>query len=83
MRPLDALNIYRTGIREIALSHRVRDVCVFNPVLRGEDNADSDRDLLVEATAQTTLIDIGAVRFELICTLRESLKVMDPGSSPG
>ena len=65
MRPSETLNLYRSRIREIALSHRVSDVRVFGSVLRGEDNASSDLDLLVEPTAHTTLMDIGAIRFEL------------------
>jgi len=65
MRPSEALNLHRTRIREIALSHRVSDVRVFGSALRVDDVAGSDLDLLVEPTPQTTLMDIGAIRFEL------------------
>ena len=41
----------------------MRGVRVFGPALRGDDMAGSDLDLLVEPTAQTTLMDIGAIRF--------------------
>ena len=65
MRPSEALSLHRTQIREIALRHRVTGVRVFGSALRGDDTTSSDLDLLVEPTAQTTLMDIGAIRFEL------------------
>ena len=65
MHPSEALNLHRTRIREIALSHRVSNVRVFGSAMRGDDGQGSDLDLLVEPTAQTTLLDIGAIRFEL------------------
>jgi len=52
-------------IREIALSHRVSNVRVFGSTIHGDDLAGSDPDLLVEPTPYTTLMDIGAIRFEL------------------
>jgi len=69
MRPSRALTRHRDRIREIALSHRVSDVRVFGSALRGDDGPDSDLDLLVEPTAQTTLMDIGAIRSHLPATL--------------
>ena len=37
---------------------------MFGSALRGDDAAGGNLDLLVEPTAQTTLMDIGAIRFE-------------------
>lgn len=82
MRPSEALKLYRSRIREIALSHRVSDVHVFGSVLRGEDDANSDLDLLVEPTAQTTLMDIGAIRFELKKLLGFEVDVLTPNALP-
>ena len=82
MRPSEALNIYRSRIREIALSHRVTGVRVFGSVLRGEDNFNSDLDLLVEPTDQTTLMDIGAIRFELKKLLGFEVDVLTPNALP-
>ena len=65
MRPSEALSLHRTQIREVALSHRVSSIRAFGSALRGGDAAGSDVDLLVEPTAQTTLMDIGAIRFKL------------------
>lgn len=82
MRPSEALNLHRARIREIALSHRVSDVRVFGSAMRGDDGQGSDLDLLVEPTAQTTLFDIGAIRFELKELLGIDIDVLTPGALP-
>lgn len=82
MRPSEAFAMHRIRIREIALSHRVVDVRVFGSVLRAEDDADSDLDLLVEPTAQTTLMDIGAIRYELKKLLGFEVDVLTPNGLP-
>lgn len=43
---------------------------------------ESDLDLLVEPTAQTTLMDIGAIRFELKQLLGIDVDVLTPNSLP-
>ena len=82
MRPSVALALYRDRIREIALSHRVQSVKVFGSVLHGDDTEDSDLDLLVEPTAETTLMDIGAIRYELKALLGVSVDVLTPKALP-
>ena len=82
MRPSEALNLHRTRIRKIALSHRVSGVRVFGSALRGDDGAGSDLDLLVEPTPQTTLMDIGAIRFELKKLLGLEVDVLTPNGLP-
>ena len=58
MRSSEALTIHCDAIRgDIALRHRVTNVRVFGSVLRGEDTDDSDLDLLVEPTSETTMMD--------------------------
>ena len=82
MRPSEALSRHRARIREIALSHHVSDVRVFGSALRGDDGADSDLDLLVEPTSQTTLMDIGAIRYELKSLLGMEVDVLTPNGLP-
>ena len=82
MRPSLALETHREAIREIALRHRVTNVRVFGSVLHGDDTADSDLDLLVEPTAETTMMDIGAIRYELNQLLGISVDVLTPGALP-
>lgn len=82
MRPSIALQTHRQAIREIALRHRVRDVRVFGSALHGDDTDESDLDLLVEPTAETTLFDIGAIRYELKKLLGIPVDVLTPGALP-
>ncbi len=82
MRPSIALQTHRDAIREIALRHRVRDVRVFGSALHGDDTDESDLDLLVEPTAETTLFDIGAIRYELKKLLGIPVDVVTPGALP-
>jgi len=82
MRPSEALKLHRDRIREIALSHRVTNPRVFGSVLRGEDTEDSDLDILVEPTKETTLMDIGAIQFELTELLHISIDVLTPRALP-
>lgn len=82
MRPSIALQNHREAIREIALRHRVRNVRVFGSVLYGEDTEDSDLDLLVEPTSETTLMDIARIQVELAKLLNVSVDVLTPNALP-
>jgi uncharacterized protein len=82
MLPSEALALHRTRIREIALSHRVRNVRVFGSAMRRDDVSGSDLDLLVEPTPQTTMFDIGAIRFELKQLLGIDIDVLTPNALP-
>jgi len=53
------------AIRRVIESHRTRNARVFGSVLRGEDTDQSDLDLLVDPTPETTLFDLGAIPAEL------------------
>lgn len=64
------------------MRHRVSDVQVFGSALHRDDTSDSDLNLLVEPTAQTTLMDIGAIRFELKRLLGINVDVLTPNSLP-
>ena len=82
MRPSEALNRHRDAIRRIAESHRVRNVRVFGSAMRGTDKEGSDLDLLVEPTDETTLFDIGAIRYELRELLGLTVDVLTPKALP-
>jgi len=82
MRPSIALQQHRDEIRRIALSHRVTNVRVFGSALHGKDTEDSDLDLLVEPTSETTMMDIGAIRYELKILLGISVDVLTPRALP-
>ena len=53
------------AIRRVVEGYHARNPRVFGSVAHGDDNTDSDIDILVEPTAETTLMDIGAIRLEL------------------
>ena len=55
---------------------------VFGSVLRGEDDETSDLDLLVEPTADTTLLDIASIEVELRSLLGVPVDVLTPGALP-
>ena len=82
MRPSLALSTHREAIRAIALRHRVTNVRVFGSVVHGDDTDDSDLDLLVEPTSETTLMDIGAIRYELNQLLGIPVDVLTPNALP-
>ena len=66
MRPSYALHAHRPEIRRIVTAHRATNARVFGSVSRGDDVEGSDIDLLIDPTANTTLFDIGAIRYELL-----------------
>lgn len=82
MRPSHALQSHREAVRRIVLQHHAQNVRVFGSVLRGEDTDDSDLDLLIEPTQETTLMDIGAIRYELRKLLGISVDVLTPKALP-
>lgn len=55
---------------------------VFGSALHGDDTVGSDLDLLVEPTVQTTLMDIGAIRFELKQLLGMEMDMLTPNGLP-
>ena len=82
MRPSLALQTHRDAIREIALRHRVLNVRVFGSVVHGDDTEESDLDLLVDPTAETTLMDIARIQLEVAQLLKVGVDVLTPNALP-
>jgi type I restriction enzyme S subunit len=82
MRPSLALRTHREAIRAIALRHRVTNVRVFGSVVHGDDTDDSDLDLLVEPTKETTMMDIAKIQLELSQLLPVAVDVLTPNGLP-
>jgi len=82
MKPSQLLQAHRDQIRRIIENRRVRNPRVFGSVARGEDTEDSDLDILVDPTAETTLFDIGAIRHELGLLLGVQVDVLTPKGLP-
>lgn len=82
MKPSQALEMHRAAIRRIVETHRASNARVFGSALRGLDTDDSDLDLLVDPTPETTLFDIGAIRHELGQLLGVPVDVLTPNALP-
>lgn len=83
MRPSQALKRHRDHIREIALSHRVTNVPVVGSVLSGEDTEESDLDILVDPTRETTLFYSARIQVDLSNLLQVDVDVLTPSALPG
>jgi len=82
MKPSETLQINRAAIRRVVESHRASNARVFGSVAHGEDTVDSDLDLLIDPTPETTLLDIGAIRRELRALLGIPVDVLTPSAIP-
>jgi len=82
VRPSEVLHSHRVAIRRIVAAHRASNARVFGSVARGLDTDDSDLDILIDPTPDTTLFDIGAIRFELGELLGIRVDVLTPKGLP-
>ncbi len=82
MKPSQALAFHRDAIRRVVASHRASNARVFGSVVHGDDEEGSDLDLLVDPTPETTLLDIGAIRHELLQLLQVPVDVLTPRALP-
>lgn len=78
MRPSEALHLHREKIRQIVESRHATNPRVFGSVLRGEDTEDSDLDILVDPTPETSIFDIGEIRYQLRSLLGVQVDVLTP-----
>jgi len=82
MKPSAALATHREAIRRVVESHRARNARVFGSVVHGNDTENSDLDILIDPTPETTLFDIGAIRHELLQLLGVPVDVVTPKALP-
>ena len=82
MRPSIVFEQHRETIRRIVAAHRASHPRVFGSVLLGTDADDSDLDLLVEPTAETSLLDIARIQVELESQLGIPIDVLTPKALP-
>jgi uncharacterized protein len=82
MKPSIALNNHRAAIRHIVSSHRANNARVFGSVVRGEDTEQSDLDILVDPTPETTLMDVAGIQVELERHLGVNVDVLTPKALP-
>lgn len=82
MKPSDALTRNRDALRALVLNHHAQNPRVFGSVLNGHDTDESDLDILVEPTADTSLMDIAAIQVEAENLLGVRVDVLTPKSLP-
>lgn len=82
MKPSTALAMHREAIRRVVESHRARNPRVFGSVVRGDDSEESDLDILIDPTAETSLFDVGAIHYELNSLLGVPVHVVTPNALP-
>ena len=82
MRPSLALQRHRDTIRQVVNSHRAQNARIFGSVAQGTNVEGSDLDILVDPTPDTTLLDIGAIRHELLQRLGIPVDVLTPNALP-
>lgn len=82
MKPSLALQTNRAAIRTVVEHHRARNARVFGSVVHGDDHEGSDLDILIDPTANTTLMDIAKIQVELEKLLGVSVDVLTPKALP-
>ena len=82
MKPSQALQSHRDAIRSVVLAHRALNPRVFGSVLFDQDTENSDLDILIDPTPNTTLMDIAAIQVELENLLHVSVDVLTPNTLP-
>src|SRR5580698_5916692 len=73
MRPSEILPIYRETIRQLVLEAGVANPRVFGSVVHGEDNEESDLDILVDPGPWTSLMTM--VRVQELLEKATGLKI--------
>lgn len=80
MRKDQLLQPHLAEILDLAAKHGVRNIRVFGSLARGDADADSDVDLLVELDAGRSLLDLGGLQMDLENLLHRRVDVVtEPG----
>lgn len=82
MKPSTAYKQHRDAIRQIVERHHAKNPRIFGSVLHGQDTDESDLDILIDTTEETSLFDVGAIRTELTELLGVEVDVLTPGALP-
>jgi len=82
MKPSQILESNRAAICRIVASHRATNARVFGSVVHGQDTDNSDLDILIDPTSETTLMDVAAIQVELQRILGVPVDVLTPNALP-
>jgi predicted nucleotidyltransferase len=82
MKASEALQANRQELQALAERHRLRNLRVFGSVAMGTDSDGSDVDLLVDASADVTLFDLGGFQVRAARLLRVPVDVVRSADIP-
>jgi predicted nucleotidyltransferase len=82
MKPSEMLQQHRQDIQHIVEQHHASNARVFGSVLHGDDDDDSDLDILIDPTSETTLMDIARIQNQLELLLGVPVDVLTPNALP-
>jgi predicted nucleotidyltransferase len=80
MRPSEAFSKHRDAIRRMVSESGMANPRLFGSAIRGEDAEDSDLDLLVDPSPETSLLDIAKLKIEIEATLGIKVDLLTPNS---
>jgi len=78
MRPSEVLPQHRDTIRQLVLEAGMANPRVFGSVLHGDDEEDSDLDILVDPSPRASLLDMAGLQIELEKALGVKVDVRTP-----
>jgi hypothetical protein len=79
MRPSDVLPLHRETIRQLVTEAGMTNPRVFGSVARGEDNEESDLDILVDVKRATSLLTLVRVQDDLAKVTGVKVDLRTPG----
>jgi len=82
MRPSELLAQNRDAIRRLVLRFGMANPRVFGSVLNGEDEEGSDLDLLVDPSAETSLLDMAKLKIEIESATGMKVDLLTPKFLP-
>jgi hypothetical protein len=82
MKPSEALPKHRETIRQLVLQAGMANPRVFGSVLHGDDEDDSDLDLLVDPAPRTSLLDLSGLQIEIEARTGVKVDLLTPKCLP-
>jgi hypothetical protein len=82
MRPSEVLTQHRDVIRRMVLASGMANPRLFGSIVHGDDAEDSDLDLLVDPSPETSLLDIAKLQIELEATVGIKVDLRTPKFLP-
>ena len=82
MRPSEILPLHRDAIRQMVLDSGMANPRLFGSVLHGDDADDSDLDLLVDPSPETSLLDIARLQIEIQAAVGIKIDLRTPKFLP-